>query len=627
MSVKARIVSMTRSIKERPLVFLRRVLYVVLGPWLAYLLIVNIALQTRVLRGYLQLPPTEVTLEYTRAYSVFPGRFHVEGLVIRGQDSQIEWRLQVDKADYWQSFPNLARKIYHVKHVRADGVEFRARLRIDRTQPAAEEHYAALPPVEGFSDPPLKDPPPAVAEPMDLSKIWKVQLDDVDALHVREVWVDTMRATGDMHVHGRWKFVPTQFIELGPTATDMLGVVASYGATPLAKDVNGNVNVTLGPMNLPNVEARDFLHHLTGVVNIEGNAQTFAILKLFALPKDTTGSGSAPMTLALRLDHGKLVDGTHVELLKAPLEVTEGPMSFKGEPHILVDVRKNGEGIDTGQARVEATALTLAYGGTRFKTARATVSMTSQELDFCAQPLSRSSLDIGVKEAVLSHDALQARVGSVTIKSPLLALDFGAITAAGNLDISAGGIHAPLGKETLSGSLSAKVRTRAEKGETVFSGSSIAFDGSMTPKAESWWTRIEVSSGSVKASLPHHLRMQVQVRAKNATPATALLASVTGVPRWLLEAAPFDDLRGGAAVTIRPDIAELRSVSVKGGAQALRFEYAERGKTTEWLLMADAGPLRVGIHSSRIGTDIRLLDVESWFQKIATNMHTTSPVR
>ena len=625
MSIKTRVVKIGRSIKEHPFVFLRRVLYVLVGTFLAYLLIVNIALQTRLIRGYLEKPPAEVTLEYKRAYSIFPGRFHVEGLVLRGQDSVIEWRLQVDKADYWMSFPDLARKVYHVKSVRADGLEFRVRLRMDPQKPVDPDHVAALPPVEGFVAPPMKNP--ATETPTDISKIWSVTLDDVDALHVREVWIDTIRSTGDMHIRGRWKFVPTQYIDLGPAFIDALGVTLAYGNIPIATDVHGSINVTLSGTDIPTATDRDFMQHLGATVDVEGMANTFTALQTFALPKGTTGSGSSPLMLALRFDHGKLADGTHLELQSAPLEIKHATASLKSVPHVVFDVRKNAEGIDTGTGSIEATAIKFGYGDTNAKAASATVSGMSQKLDLGAFPLSQVSVDVSVKEAFMTHQDLDVRVGSATVKSSNLALDYDAMTTAGIIDLAATGIYVPLGKETLSGSISAKIRTRPDKDSTVFSGTSIAFDGAMAPRAEPWWTRIEVSSGTVKASLPHSLRMQTQLRAKNATPAAALLASVTGVPRWVLDAAPLDDLRGSAGVYVKPDTVELRSVSVKGGAQAFRFEYAERGKNTEWLLMADAGPLRLGIHSSRIGTDIRLLDVESWYQKIAGNMRATSPVR
>lgn len=176
-------------------------------------------------------------------------------------------------------------------------------------------------------------------------------------------------------------------------------------------------------------------------------------------------------------------------------------------------------------------------------------------------------------------------------------------------------------------SLSAKVKARAEKNDTVFSGTSIAFDGAMTPKNQPWWSRIELSSARVRVALPQELRLHAQVRAKDVMPATALLASISGIPRWLLDAAPFDDLVAHGDVRLGPGIAELRSVSAKGGSQALQFEYKENAKYTEWALMADAGPLRVGVHSSRLGTDVRLLDVESWFVKIRQNMNGATPLR
>ncbi len=159
-----------------------------------YLAGVNLLLGTHALRAAVNGAPDKVLIEYTKAHSFFPGHIHVEGLSIRGKDGNIEWILTIDRCDFELVFRDLLRRQFHAEHVRGDGLTFRVRLRESRPDPA---HDAALPPVPGFTDPPLKDIGP---DPPPLSDaeyaLWSIALGDVSAEHVREFWVDTRSAFG-----------------------------------------------------------------------------------------------------------------------------------------------------------------------------------------------------------------------------------------------------------------------------------------------------------------------------------------------------------------------------------------------------------------------------------------------
>jgi hypothetical protein len=191
---------------------LRNVAIALLGAWALYLVAVNVFVGTRLLRNLTSYDPGALRVEYDRAYSILPGRIHVEGLRIRGRDSNVEWLLTIDRCDFGVVFRDLLQRRFHATHVRGDGLSLHARQRRPTFTP---DEADALPPVDGFSDPPYASvPPPAVTDAE--YNLWSIWLEDVVADHVRDIWVDTLRYAGDARVSGRWYFRPVRWLEVGP---------------------------------------------------------------------------------------------------------------------------------------------------------------------------------------------------------------------------------------------------------------------------------------------------------------------------------------------------------------------------------------------------------------------------
>src|SRR5687768_518393 len=161
----------------------------------SYLVVANVLLRTRLLRNAvsgsslnfaIRGNATALLLDYDSAYSIFPGRVHVEGLRIRGRERTLEWLLTLDRADASISLVDLLRQRFHATRVSSSGFTIRLRLRLDRAT-ATPGVIAALPPIAGFADPPLLDggPEPPLLTDQNYN-LWTVELEDVDVEHVRE---------------------------------------------------------------------------------------------------------------------------------------------------------------------------------------------------------------------------------------------------------------------------------------------------------------------------------------------------------------------------------------------------------------------------------------------------------
>jgi len=87
---------------------------------------------------------------------------------------------------------------------------------------ATAEALAVLPPIEGLLEPPLRSrvpTPPISDQDYDL---WSVQLDDVDAEDVREVWLDAYRFTGEAHATGGFALQFQRMARVGPASADVM---------------------------------------------------------------------------------------------------------------------------------------------------------------------------------------------------------------------------------------------------------------------------------------------------------------------------------------------------------------------------------------------------------------------
>jgi hypothetical protein len=186
--------------------------------WGLYLLAMNVFIRTRLFRKVIGSEPASLLVDYASAYSFVPGRIVVRDLHIRGRDSHVEWILVIDRCEFQVSFGDMLHRRFRADDVHGDGLSLRIRLR----QPAfTAEHMSALPPVPGFSDPPysgVKPPPLSDAD----YNLWTISLEGVVAEHVREIWIDTTRLSGDFDVRGRWYFKPVRWLDIGPATIDAL---------------------------------------------------------------------------------------------------------------------------------------------------------------------------------------------------------------------------------------------------------------------------------------------------------------------------------------------------------------------------------------------------------------------
>jgi hypothetical protein len=345
-----------------------------------YLSAMNLFLRTRMFRNLISSDPDSVLVEYTEAYSLLPGKIHVEGLAIRGRDHHVEWILRLERCDFWVSLLDLAHRKFHARHVRGDGLALRIRLRVGKAVP---EHDAALPPVPGFTDPPYKDSGPLPPPLSDADyNLWAVQLDDVDANQVRELWIDTIRYSGDLRVRGRWLFRPSRWLDIGPAIVDARTLDVSYGMRPLASDLKGAIEATVHPFDVRVPDGLEMLDYVSANIRLRGHLDGAAVLGTFLLSDEVEFEhGEGPIDVLLEVDHGVLARGTHIEVRAPGSAVRVMGLSFDGAALATLDVQGGLGDKATATVMNQVTDLRVSnHDGATAGAASVTATLASREL-------------------------------------------------------------------------------------------------------------------------------------------------------------------------------------------------------------------------------------------------------
>ncbi|MGH7297706.1 MAG: hypothetical protein ACRELB_22400, partial [Polyangiaceae bacterium] len=413
------------TLRARPWRLLRLCFAVLAGGWLLYLIAVNVVIRTRLLRNLISEDPGAMRVDYASAYSLVPGRIHVEGLRIRGRDSHVEWILTLDRCDFRVAFADLLHRRFHADHVHGDGLSLRVR---QREPSFTTEEAAALPPVPGFSDPPLAGPPPPPLTDADYD-LWSIWLEGVVADHVREIWIDTLRYTGDVQVRGRWFFRPVRWLDVGPATVTAHTLTVSRGLHETwVEGAMGQVVVTVHPFDVRSVRGVDVVHQVSvaGDVRATAKVAAFADHALEGSPAHAD-AGTAELQTHVAIDHGVLHPGTVARLEPFAARGHAGGLALAAT--LAARIRVDGEGV--GHAALDAAAVHVAQG--TFPRAHAdhlAATLRARDLDL-VHPFSdaRYTLDVrGMGADSLRYWSALAPLGA------RLAIDSGAVAIDGHLE-------------------------------------------------------------------------------------------------------------------------------------------------------------------------------------------------
>jgi hypothetical protein len=197
-------------------------------------------------------------------------------------------------------------------------------------------------------------------------------------------------------------------------------------------------------------------------------------------------------------------------------------------------------------------------------------------------------------------------------------VDVSSLSVSGGADLVARGLRVQVGSDAYQGELRVALEAHVIEGEpetTVLSGSSVAFTSGGARGTDEWWARASLDDAEVQLADGPRFRAHVHLVAENASPIQALLARLTPVPRWVLDAFPTDDLQADGELRGTPSSLEARSIVAKSSGTSARLEYAKLDAFKQGMALVSSGSLRLGFTLAGKGQKFLLFGAENWFER------------
>jgi len=549
----------------RALALFVRIVSPLLSVWITYVVIANVALSTHALELVLNhAKPDRVHFTWKSAYTIVPFRLHANGFALRGQDDHIQWYITLDHATVSFAPTGFFHKEVHMKHGVARGVSVRIRSRLEPAK-VRRDFVVKMPEIPGYGDPPLAGPkkPPKPGH-----KSWSVQLDDVIADEVREVWVDDVHfmderghAEGGFGIHPhRVSMRPTEYV-----AGDMRVLV---GEDELASRAHGVFMVSIddldpkafhGITKLRKIDARASMRTRVGDMK--------ALSYLVQSSHVTLGGGEGVLDLDGELDHGVIARESRAELRSSAWRASSKRDAMSAGAS-LVFVRASG---DAFRGSMQTYEYTLRRDGAIVAKSDAVgLAYTSHDLDV-TKPPTHWGVSIDVPTSTIPD--LASLNGYVSSQL----LPHGSATFRGHADFSP---HTGRVKFEL-----ANVDAGRERG---------------------WWTSAVLS--------PMHFDHGVTTFTVSGNSRDARVPlEILGAPHIVETLFGHQSFAFDAQVRLQPHVFELERAHAVGDKLEVLGRFEKRHKKKHGAVLVISSVMNVGVDIHEGGTSIKPFASRRWF--------------
>jgi hypothetical protein len=319
---------------------------VILGAPLLYLAAAN-AFLAFLLRPITRSP--NLSIEYARAWSVWPGRAHVRGFRVQSRSDTVEWSLDVEAGVVDVNLLDLFQRRVHMSGARAEDLKFRLRQGVS-PRDADDPKNAWLPPIPPYADPPIsRAGAPAPELKLGKYKYWVIEVDDSDA-RVTEVWINAYRFEGSSRSRGGFKVAPHRSIALTHSLLEVTQGTLTLAKEDMAREIHGTVTCEIESFDPDTQRDRALLRAFDIEAKMIADVPSIAFLEYYvpaARVRFSEGGGRVRGEVGLHrgnIDDGSVIDltseRTRVAIPKAEFELRNGRFQWKAEGgHTVLSAR------------------------------------------------------------------------------------------------------------------------------------------------------------------------------------------------------------------------------------------------------------------------------------------------
>jgi hypothetical protein len=591
---------------------LKRVLKILIGIELIYLILANGALQLQLTQDLVnKIRPERFTVTWERAWTWYPFRVHAEKVFANGQARTQQWEVTASSASGSISILPLILKHVYLSDVQAENIDYRQRPRL---KPGID--YSAR--LAFF--PEIKDRKILPADTAELAdkRPWKIHMKGLAASGEHRFWIHNLRGTasgparGNLYTETRrgafWLDVEQFDLNLGPaflngTAEAFHGGTAagSLGFAPLVRAENpGRRMLRFGYLDADldlAVDNLDFINVLTGHL---GN---FSV------------NGAGQVQGHLSISQGFVRAGTQLSVTTENLGVAMYDINFLGKGVVNIhtpEIQDTPLGLDVQYAQLTATrgpepapfltgeSLSLEYRGSNFITPDPGLGLAGLWSDQEArQRRASNSLTLSVDRATVpdmsalnyhlpSETTVQFAGGTTELNAEIV---FGEESILGTINLDSVATQVKVGDQQLKADLDVDLNLAGGNPRTFtadFSGSTLRLfnvyvDGEREKfEGDYWSTTLEFISGGGTFARPVALAAESLITVSDTRPLVALFKNRSRTPKWLSNMMSVKNLGGEAEMTLsegilRVPLAYVDSEKAEVGIKATFYEGEREG--------------------------------------------------
>lgn len=317
-----------------------------LAAMLLYLGGANYFLRSPDLQRRLFQHPEKLLVTWDRAWTLWPGRVHLEGVEIRGQNRNLQWWTSLDRVQVSVSLPRLFLRTFHARRISGRGATFHLRLRLPAgdTAPTGPGGEPLTPPVPGLDNPP-EPPPEALARkrPGERPPGWKIHLDGIELDRFRRVWIDRYRLDGRGSVRGAMELQVRGELSVRDARFRFHDGRLTTGPEELLERVDLDLDVGLDPFRPRRQEGLEFLRFVSGDLHLETRTASMDFLDpLLARVPGLDLDGGGELTVEAGLDHGRPTVGSRFELVPEGVALALHGFEAGGAGRLRGEIEEDG---------------------------------------------------------------------------------------------------------------------------------------------------------------------------------------------------------------------------------------------------------------------------------------------
>ncbi len=596
------------------------------GLYLIFLVGVNLFIKTGALRSLINKSPEKVFVDYETASTFWPGRVHLTNISIRGRDKNVEWIVTLDDVNVVVGLWDLTKKQFHAERVRGDGVAFRLRQRLEKSA-ATPALVGALPPIAGFADPPLLAVP-VLTPTVDENAVWRVKLDDVDAINVREVWIDQYREAGHAHATGTFSLYPLHEVSVGPAHLDVADGELVVGKDLITTGLKGGIDCTMRPWDPRATIGAAILETLTANVELDGELVSTDFVNQYTDGDPHFAHGKGPLHSSIHLRDGVLQNGSTLRAQAAGMLVSSGELLATIDSVLTIEVSASKAGKSEALARSEG-AVTLSRKGFESSPIHASAVVAEAHIP---------DLDLGhaLKGTTYSFDVGKSVIPDVRILTSymdpksafqLLAgkgrgtahLDLAPATSTAKgeaaFDVDALGFRLEKTHGSATAALRLKLVAKDFTKAIELSGSSI--DLKDVEIAEDgphpfWWGHVDFTETHLTLAGGPTFHSLLTGRCRDGRPVLALMRAE--VPGWVRGLTSLEGLTSSATLQIAANDVSVSPIHAQGGGFDLEGSFHAKNGQNHGLFLIQKSFLSLGIETQNGSLGIHPFFASAWYQ-------------